>query len=129
MKKTGLRVQRIYSEGLKKEIVNLIEGGQLSVTQAMRDYGVASKQTVYDWLYKYSRNLKRGTRIVMEKDSVDHSIEELRKQIRDLEAALGRKSLEAELYQHIVDLASQEYKTDFKKTFGDKLSPGLKKGK
>lgn len=128
MKKTGLRVQRMFSEELRKEVVYLIENGELTVMQAMREYGVCSKQTVYDWLYKYSRNLKKGTRIVMEKDSVSKSIGDLKRQIRDLEAALGRKTLEAELYQHIVSLASQEYKTDLKKKFGDKLSPDAKKG-
>lgn len=128
MKKTGLRVQRMFSEELRKEVVYLIENGELTVMQAMREYGVCSKQTVYDWLYKYSRNLKKGTRIVMEKDSVSKSIGDLKRQIRDLEAALGRKTLEAELYQHIVSLASQEYKTDLKKNFGDKLSPDAKKG-
>ena len=115
MKKTGLRVQRMFSEELRKEVVYLIENGELTVMQAMREYGVCSKQTVYDWLYKYSRNLKKGTRIVMEKDSVSKSIGDLKRQIRDLETALGRKTLEAELYQHIVSLASQEYKTDLKK--------------
>jgi transposase len=128
MKKTGFKTQRIYSEELRKEIVVLIENGQLTVTQAMREYG-CSKQTVYDWLYKYSRNLKKGTRIVMEKDSVDKSISDLKRQIRELEAALGRKTLEAELYHHIVDLASKEYKTDLKKNFGGQLSPDQKEGK
>lgn len=128
MKKRELRVQRMFSEELRKEVVHLIENGELTVMQAMREYGVCSKQTVYDWLYKYSLNLKKGTRIVMEKDSVSKSIGDLKRQIRDLEAALGRKTLEAELYQHIVSLASQEYKTDLKKNFGDKLSPDAKKG-
>lgn len=128
MKKTGLKVQRMYSEELRKEIVHLIESGHLSVAQAMRDYDIRGKQTVYDWLYKYSRNLRKGTRIVMEKDSVEKSIQDLKKQIRDLEAALGRKTLESELYQNIVDLASKEYKADLKKNFGSNLSPEPKKG-
>ncbi|MFN4050385.1 MAG: transposase, partial [Acinetobacter pittii] len=103
------------------ELVARIESGHLSVAQAMRDYDV-SGQSIYNWLNKYSRNLKRGTRIVMEKDSVEKSISDLQRQIRELEAALGRKTLESDLYKTIVDLASKEYKTDLKKNYGKELS-------
>ena len=60
--------------------------------------------------------------MVMEKDSQEKSTQELKKRIKELEAALGRKSLEADLFRVIVDLASEEYKTDLKKTFGDQAS-------
>jgi len=128
MKKTALRVQRIFSEDLRKEVVNRIECGHLSVTKATREYGV-SVACIYKWLNKYSRNLKSGTRIVMEKDSVDKTILEMQKRIHELEAALGRKSLETDLYKTIVDLASKEYKTDLKKNYGNKLSPSTKEEK
>lgn len=125
MKKTALRVQRVFSEELRKELVARIESGHLSVAQAMRDYDV-SGQSIYNWLNKYSRNLKRGTRIVMEKDSVEKSISDLQRQIRELEAALGRKTLESDLYKTIVDLASKEFKTDLKKNYGKGLSNNSK---
>ena len=114
MKKTALRVQRIFSEDLRKEIVKQIELGQLSVTNASREYDVRVP-TIYTWLNKYSRNLKKGTRLVMEKDSVEKTILDLRNRILELEAALGRKSLESDLYKTMVELASKEYKTDLKK--------------
>jgi hypothetical protein len=60
--------------------------------------------------------------MVMEKDSQEKSSQELKDRIKELEAALGRKSLEADLFRVIVDLASEEYKTDLKKTFGDQVS-------
>lgn len=128
MKKSSLTIQRSFSEELRKELVSHIETGRFTVSQVTREYGVSSR-AVYNWLYKYSRSLKKGTRIVMEKDSVDKTISELQKQIRELEAALGRKSLESDLYKTIVDLASKEYKTDLKKNFGDKLSSDSKKEK
>ena len=128
MKKSSLTIQRSFSEELRKELVSHIETGRFTVSQVTREYGVSSR-AVYNWLYKYSRSLKKGTRIVMEKDSVDKTISELQKQIRELEAALGRKSLESDLYKTIVDLASKEYKTDLKKNLGDKLSPDSKKEK
>jgi len=119
--KTSLNQVRFFSIELKKFISNEIEQGRLSVVQVSREYGV-SQQTVYTWLYKYSKNLKKGTRIVVEKESVDKSLEQLRKQIKELEAALGRKSLQADLYDKIIELASKEFDTDLKKNFGDQVS-------
>lgn len=58
----------------------------------------------------------------MEKDSQNKSNEELRKKVLELEAALGRKSLEADLYRIIVEKASYLYKVDLKKNFGEKGS-------
>lgn len=128
MKKRAYRIQRVFSEDLRKEIVARVESGHLSIAQASRDYDV-SGQSIYNWLNKYSRNLKRGTRIVMEKDSFDKKVSDLQQQIRELEAALGRKSLESDLYKTIVELASKEYKTDLKKNYGNRPSPDTKEEK
>lgn len=128
MKKTKeLKQVRIFSEELRKQIVGQIERGELTVAQAKREYSVGGIQTIYNWLYRYSRTLKKGTRIVMEKDSQEQTSQELRKRIKELEAALGRKSLEADLFRVIVDLASDEYKIDLKKTFGEQASGSPKK--
>jgi transposase-like protein len=118
-KKTELQQHRIYSIELKKAVVSQIESGELSVIQACRVYGVKGKQTIYNWIYKYSRTLKKTTRIVVEKDSVDKRLKELEDRNRLLEAALGRKQMELDLYLHIVQLASEEYGVDLKKSFGE----------
>ena len=60
------------------------------------------------------------------KKDYDKTIIELRKRIQDLEAALGRKSLESDLYKTMVELASKEYKTDIKKNFGNEASSNSK---
>jgi transposase-like protein len=116
-----IRQKRHFSEELRKEIVAQIERKQITVAQVTREYSV-SRSAVYKWLYRYSRILEKGTRLVMEKDSDANRSDDLRKQIKELQAALGRKSLEADLYRGIVDLASDEFKTDLKKTFGDQVS-------
>lgn len=125
-KKTSFKQLRIFSLDLKKYIVKQIESGHFSVIQASREYEVA-EQTIYNWLYKYSINLKKGTRMVVEKESVDKSIEQLKRHIKELEGALGRKSLQSDLYEKIIDLASKELNIDLKKNFGDQVSPNLDK--
>jgi transposase-like protein len=121
-----IRQKRHFSEELRKEIVAQIERKQITVAQVTREYSV-SRSAVYKWLYRYSRILEKGTRLVMEKDSDANRSDDLRKQIKELQAALGRKSLEADLYRGIVDLASDEFKTDLKKTFGDRASNSQEK--
>lgn len=61
MKKTALRVQRIFSEDLRKEVVNRIECGHLSVTKATREYGV-SVACIYKWLNNSVLNDKKSGR-------------------------------------------------------------------
>lgn len=117
---------RQFSEELRKQVVGQIERRELTVSQASREYSV-SITAVYKWIYRYSRTLVKGTRMVMEKDSHEKSSQELKRKIKELEAALGRKSLEADLYRVIVDLASAEYKTDLKKNFGDQASNSQEK--
>ncbi|RYY42591.1 MAG: transposase [Chitinophagaceae bacterium] len=123
-KKTAMRTQHFFSESLRKDVVFQVESGKFTIAQACREYGICSPQSIYNWIYRYSRTLKKGTRIVMEKESQDKTNEELRKQIKQLEAALGRKSLEADLYRVIVEEASKEYKVDLKKSFGEQASEG-----
>lgn len=116
-----IKQKRSFSEALRKQIVGQVERKELTISQVSREYQV-SKAAVYNWLYRYSTTLKKGTRLVMEQDSQEKSSQELKNRIKELEAALGRKSLEADLFRVIVDLASDEYKVDLKKTFGDQVS-------
>jgi transposase-like protein len=121
-KKVELKSPRLFSEEIKKEVVKEIELGNLTVTHAARLYDIKSKQTVYRWIYKYSRTLKKSTRLVMEKDSIDFKLKKLEEKTRELEAALGRKQLELDIYKQMVDLASKDLAIDLKKNFGEQAS-------
>lgn len=121
-KKVELKSPRLFSEEIKKEVVKEIELGNLTVIQAARLYDIKSKQTVYRWIYKYSRTLKKSTRLVMEKDSIDFKLKKLEEKTKQLEAALGRKQLELDIYKQMVDLASKDLAIDLKKNFGEQAS-------
>lgn len=121
-KKVKIHRQHIFSEELKKTVVTKIEQGEMRVLEACRIYDVKSPQTVYNWIYKYSRSLKKPTRIVLETNSVDKKLKLQGERIQELEAALGLKQLELELYRNIVDCASVEFDMDLKKNFGAKVS-------
>lgn len=121
-KKVELKSPRLFSEEIKKEVLKEIELGNLTVIQAARLYDIKSNQTVYRWIYKYSRTLKKSTRLVMEKDSIDFKLKQLEEKTRQLEAALGRKQLELDIYKQMVDLASKDLAIDLKKNFGEQAS-------
>lgn len=121
--KLSLRQARIFSEPLKKKAVKDIESGKMSVSAVSRDYQVCI-QSVYNWLNKYSRHLQSSRRIVIEMDSETNKSKELQKRIKDLEAALGRKQLEIDYLNKMIEIGSEETGVDLKKKFGPPPSSG-----
>jgi transposase-like protein len=123
VKKASLRQFRVFSEQIKRGIVTDIENGKCSVSQASKELSVSST-SIYNWIERYSRYLQHNKRLVVEDKSEAYQTEHLRKRILELEAALGRKQMELDLINKVVDLASEEYKTDLKKSFLKEASNG-----
>lgn len=121
--KQSLKPRRIFSEEMKQEIVVQIEKNKISVSSASREYGV-DRTAIYNWLNKYSRTLKRGQVIVVEKESEQRKNEELRAKIAELERVIGQKQMEIDFLNKVIEIGSQEVKMDIKKKFGGKLSTG-----
>jgi transposase len=113
-----LRQPRVFSEAIRKSTVRDIETGKCSVTQASKELGVSS-QSVYKWIYRFSRHLNKNRVMVVEDKSEAYRSQDLEKRIKDLEAALGRKQIEVELLNKIIELANEEYKTDLKKNLSN----------
>jgi transposase len=114
--KINLRQRRIFSEAVKKKTVKDIESGKVSVLTVAREYEV-SFQAVYSWLKKYSRHLQSSKTIVVQMDSEEYKTKELEKKIQELEAALGRKQLEVDFLNKLIDQGKKELGVDLKKKF------------
>jgi transposase-like protein len=123
VKKSSLKQNRIFSEVVRKQVVRDIEQCKYTVIEASRELQVC-KQTIYTWLYKYSLYLQKQHVLVVEDKSEAMRSKELLKRIAELEAALGRKQMEVDLLNKILDLANKEYKLDLKKNILDQLSNG-----
>jgi transposase len=108
------RQVRIFSEALKKKAVRDIESGKCSVVMVCREYSV-SNQAVYGWLNKYSRHLQSSKRMVVEMESEGYKSKELEQRIKELEAALGRKQLEVDYLNKLIEISSNEMGVDLKK--------------
>jgi transposase len=112
--KASLKPRRIFSDKLKKKIVRDIEQSKVNVTGACREYEV-SGQTVYNWLKKFSTHLHSSTTLVMQMDSEQYRTKELEKKVAELEAALGRKQMEIDYLNKLIEIADQDLGTDLKK--------------
>lgn len=115
-KKASIRSVRIFSEAIKRKVVEDIEGGRTSVLKASRELGVIP-QTVYNWLNRYSRHLQSSQRIVVEMESEAYKTKELEKRILELEAALGRKQMEVDFLNKMIEISKAELGVDIKKKF------------
>ena len=122
-KKTHLVQRRIFSEEFKKRIVKEVEAGQYTVLQASREFEV-NPQSIYNWLYRYSRYLQKNKVLIVEEQSEQRKRLELEQQIKDLQAALGRKQMEIDMLNKLIEIAGQEYNTDFKKNISKQFLSG-----
>ena len=122
-KEKSLRQVRVFSEPLKRKIVSDIEKGKVSVGAVMREYNV-SGTAVYKWLGKYCRHLQSSKRIVVEMQSEGYKSKELENRVRELEAALGRKQLEVDFLNQLIEQGKKDLGVDLKKKFSTPPSNG-----
>lgn len=124
--KLSLRPRRIFSDKLKKKVVKDIEQGKVNVTGASLEYEI-SIQSVYCWLKKFSTHLHPSTTLVMQMDSEQYRSKELEKKVAELEAALGRKQLEIDYLNKLIEIAGKDIGTDLKKNINIPASVGIGK--
>jgi len=115
--KRTLKQVRVFSEPLRKKLVSDIELGKKSVCEVSRENAV-SETAIYKWLNKYSRHLHSNKRLVVEMESEGHKTKELERRIQELEAALGRKQMEVDFLNKMIEIGSAEVGIDLKKKFG-----------
>lgn len=127
-KKSFLRPLKRFSETIKKQVTKDIESGKCSVSSASLELGT-SPQTIYNWIYKYSRYLKKNKIMIVEEKSESYRSRDLEKQIKELEAALGRKQLEIDFLNRLIEVAGSELHLDLKKNLQNQLSNGSNKTK
>lgn len=127
MIKSGKRlgVKRIYSEDFKLKIVKFYESGKHTVSELEKIYDI-SKQSIYNWIYKYSKYNKKSVKVVEFKNSQMNKINKMQARIAELEQALGQKQMNIDYLEKMIDLAKQEYDIDIKKNSNTPQSGGSK---
>ena len=119
----SIKQRKVFSASVKKQVVRDIERGKCTVIEASRELLVSDK-SIYNWIYRYSVYLKKNKQLVVEDKSEAYRSKELEKRIQELEAALGRKQIELDLLEKVLDLANEMYHTDLKKNLLNRHSSG-----
>lgn len=127
-KKTAIKQVRRFSLKVKQDIVKDIEKGKCTVLEASRELQVC-KNTIYNWVYKYSSYISKNKVLIVEDKSEVSKAKELEKRLQEVEAALGRKQMELDLLNKMIEIASEDLKVDLKKSFSKKVWNGSEKTK
>ena len=128
------RTQKDYSLSFKLEIVQEIEQGFLSRSQARDKYGIQAGSTITRWLKKYGNfDWQQQTPTTMSK-TPEQRILELEQQVKLLEKQKARAEYLAEradkkviLFDMLVDMAEKEYNIDVRKNYKPELLTASKK--
>jgi transposase-like protein len=112
-----------FSDVVKKQTVQDIEQGKCTVLEASRELSV-SVNSIYQWVYKYSGYLQKGKILMVEDQSEAYKTKALEKKLQEAEAALGRKQMEVDFLNKLIELAGADLKMDLKKNFSNHASNG-----
>ena len=111
-----VRPRRVFSDDFKREKVDQITAGQYTVAAFSKLWSI-SRVTVYDWIYKFSPHHKKGTTMVVQKDSEASKTQELHNRVAELERCLGQKQMALDYLEKLIELASNELDIDIKKNY------------
>ena len=110
-------IQRTFSEEFKRSKVTAIEHKLTTVSLLSREYGL-SRSAIYKWLRKYSKHYQRATKVVVEMESEQEKTKKLQARIAELEQALGRKQMELDYLNKLIELEGKRLGEDLKKKGG-----------
>lgn len=111
---------RRYGEAVKRQVVEQIESGKLTVAQAQRLHGVAGSQTIRGWQARYGK-AGGGARRASALAAAQARIAKLEREKAELEHALARSTVKAVVLESAMEEAEAQYGEAFKK----KIAPAL----
>lgn len=125
-KETGVskRTQKDYSLSFKLQLVQEIEQGELTKTQAKLKYGIQGDSTVSKWLQKYGTFDWEHQTIKTMSKTPEQRILELEAKVKLLEKQKARAEHLAEradkkviIFDMLVDMAEKEYDIQIRKNY------------
>ena len=109
----GQRIVRRYSACFKQQVVADLENGRFGSMEAARvHYGIGGSGTIRLWLKRYGKNHLCGKVVRVEKPDEADQIRQLKRQIAELQRALGRTQAENVLNAEYLKLACEELGED-----------------
>lgn len=128
------RTQKDYSLSFKLQLVEELEQGHLTKSQAKTKYGIQGDSTVTKWLKKYGNFDWEHQRPRTMSVTPEQRIVELEAKVKLLEKQKARAEYMAEradkkviIFDMLVDLAEKEYDIQIRKNYTPELSTSTKK--
>ncbi|PDV98411.1 hypothetical protein CJ255_21965 [Candidatus Viridilinea mediisalina] len=118
-----LKSRRYFSEDFKKQKVHEIVTKKTTIREVSMLYEIKSA-ILYRWLYKYSPDHPKQTKIVVEMESESQKALFYKEKVAELERHVGQKQIQLDFLEKLIELASEELKMDLKKNFSSKLLNG-----
>lgn len=117
-KQSGNDIVR-YSSAFRQKVVQEIESGKLTITEAKKLYGIKGSGTIQYWIKRIGKLhlLNKVIKVEM-KDEVSR-IRELEKQKKELESALAQAHLKLLAYESLIEVAEERLGIDLKKNLGE----------
>lgn len=98
-----------YSEAFKRQVVEELETGMVSsIHQARQRYGIRGATTIQKWIRRLGRNHLLAKVVRVETPEEKQQIEQLRRQVRQLEHALAQTRMKELLAEAQLELLCQE---------------------
>lgn len=117
---------RKYSESTIYEIARRITTGEITYTDAQKEYGIKSQGSIGPWLRKY----KEGLLPCIEMGKYDKfSKEDLIKALERADLNLEKSNLQTKAYEALIEVAEEKFRIDIRKKSGTKQSYDSKKEK
>jgi transposase-like protein len=110
MKKSNYEqyVRMSYSTAFKLKVVQEIESGKFSITEAGKIYDIGGSQTINKWMVKFGKShlLSKVVRVEM-KDEKD-KLNELQERVRKLEKLLADKELDSLMNEAFLEILAED---------------------
>lgn len=105
---------RIFSEELKRRIIQDLDTKVITISQIVAQYEV-SRASVYKWRYLYSKQFQKQTKMVVQMESEATKTLKLNQRVAELERVIGQKQLEIDYLNKLIELACKDFGVDLKK--------------
>ena len=103
------RIIRRYSVCFKQQVIRELEQGRFSgIEQARLHYEIGGNDTIQNWLKRYGRNDLQAKVVRVEKPNEADRIRQLKRQVLELERALGQTQAQNVLNESFLRLACED---------------------
>lgn len=109
------RTQRDYSLTFKLAVVDQVEKGEMTYTQAQKRYGIQGSSTVLVWLRKHGRlDWSIGIPSLSQSESgstmkQESSAQTPEQRIKELEQQLKETQMKADFFEAVVDVLKKDF--------------------